>query len=100
MLWVIPKKLLHVYGDEESKSQKIHCKHKELHENPHGRKPQRKGDDNDDYNGLSGVLGFLGSIHRPLSRWKGFTICTSSVGWIRLQSPALFKYSTAYLKVG
>jgi len=42
------------------------------------------------------VLGFLGSIDHPLLRWKGSTIYTSSVYWIRLQSPTLFKYLTAY----
>jgi len=34
------------------------------------------------------------------SRWKRSTIYISSVCWIRLQSSALFKHLTAYLRGG
>jgi len=49
---------------------------------------------------FSDVLGFLGLIDRPLPRWKRSYIYIGSVCWIRLQSSALFKHLTAYLRGG
>jgi len=47
---------------------------------------------------FSGMQGFSGSIDYLLLRWKGSTIYTGSIYWIRLRSLALFKYLTTYLK--
>jgi len=41
---------------------------------------------------------FYGLNFSCFSRWKGVPIYTGSVCWIRLQSPALFKHLTAYLR--
>ena len=44
---------------------------------------------------FSGLLGFLGSIDPPFSRWKGFTIYIGSVCSIRPQSSTQFEHLIA-----
>ena len=92
-----------IYGDGQSKSQKIHHKHRELREKLKWEKITERErekfhcENDDNKSGFSVVLGFLAwlvgrSIPRSLSCWKGSVIYTGGCYWIRLQSSHLSEH--------
>ena len=56
--------------------------------------------DNSDYNGVSRSARISGINSSSPCTLEGIYFYTSSVRWIKLQSPSLFKHLTAYLKGG
>ena len=109
MRWVTPTEFIHApkCGELMKKLEKSsQSKHRYLCGKPEERKPRREEISLWFHYNSREITMFIAPISRirvsglnrsPLSRWKGHVIYTSSICWIRLQSPALFKHLTAYL---